>query len=303
MAHLLHLAPIVIDRRALSESESRDPFDQFAEEMLARGGSIAEQVIASVQRATPPEGLDLDQAVVGGLLVRVAKLIRGVFDATQADESEAHLALSRCAAETAITLVWLVRHGDESSLRRFRADSFAYWRGQLERMAAADGVEDDDARSLRERVELQVERELVAAGVSWDEVPRRSSNWGPNIRQQCEQLDVAWMYTTLFASHSSYVHPSWHELRAFHLMTDGGAVSLDLTFGGMAPIVGYLLGRLAAEASEAAIESLPCDLNGSDVRDRVRATVEASRILSADFATFMARGGADQDLHRHASDT
>jgi hypothetical protein len=294
---ILELRPITIDGFVLDSTNSRDPYDRLAAEMLARAGMMCEQVIAAVRRATPPSGLDIDQAVVGGLLVRVAKLLRGTFDAAQAAESDAHLLVSRSVAETAVTLMWLVKHGDVQSRRRFRADSFVYWREQLGRMDAAategDPFSVKSSKQLRNEIELRMAR----AGVSWDDVPRRASSWGPNVRQQCEQLDLAWIYS-LFAGHSSYVHPSWHELCTFHLRTVDDGFELDETFSGMAPIVGYVLGRLGAEVCRSAAGVLPHDLDPKDLEERVSNTVEASHHLSLHFSDYMQRHGFEAERER-----
>ena len=296
----LDLPPIAVDFEALRLTDDRWDFDLLGFEMLARAGRMAEQVGAGVARATPPTGLTLDEAVVGGLLIRLTKLVRALFDSTQADQSEAHLALSRCVAETALTLRWLVEHGTAEHLRRFRADSFAQWRRELARMQqVGSGSEDDVQRLTRQKVEEQVGHELLAAGLSWDDVPAIPNSWGPDLRQRCQAFDQEWIYHSLFASHSAYVHPSWHEIRAFHLATDGEALVLDMTYGGMAPGVGYVVSRLVAEACGATARFLPCDLEPEDVRERVEATVQAGQMLASEFAEFMARGGVDDDLKRH----
>lgn len=299
MAARLDLSPITVDEGLLSKTRSREPFDHLAVEMLARAGKMVEQVVSGVQRETVASGLSLDEAVIGGLLVRLGKLTRGVFDSAQTDESEAHLVLSRSAAETAIVLVWLVRRGTSEHRRRFRADSFAYWRGQLERMRPGAPGEDEVMRSTRERVERHVAHEMASAGVGWEDVPKRSNSWGPDMRQRCAQLGIEWIYDSFFASHSSYVHPSWHELRAFHLSSAEDVIRLEPTFGGMLPIGGYVLARLIAEACDAAAEALPCDIDSENLADFVNRTTTASRILSMHFSAFVGRGGVDEYLQGH----
>jgi len=112
---VLRLDPIIIDGAALASALERDPFDELGYAMLARAGRMSEQVVAAVQRATPAGGLSLDDAVIGGLLVRMSKLTRAVFDATQADESEAHLALSRWPRRRSRFAGWSCR----TTCRRF----------------------------------------------------------------------------------------------------------------------------------------------------------------------------------------
>jgi hypothetical protein len=96
-------------------------------------------------------------------------------------------------------------------------------------------------RAVRLRVEQKIDRELCAAGVAWDEVPKRLNSWGPGMRERCEQLGRGWLYSSFFSSHSSYVHPSWHELSTFHLTGESHVNRLDVTFAGITPIA--YLGR------------------------------------------------------------
>ena len=300
MARTLDLPAITVDSDFLAQSTTREPFDDLALEMLARAGRMTEQVIAGVGEASA-DGLDRDQAVVGGLLVRCAKQCRGLFDTAQADESEAHLPLSRAAAETAITLSWLVRCGEAGTLRRFRADAFAYWRGQVAKIQQQDNVDDEVMHATGELVRRHVETELQAADVTWDEVPKRVNSWGPDMRQRCDQLGIDWIYDALFASHSHYVHPSWHEIRALHVVRRAdapGRVDLDYTYAGMNPLTGFIVARLIAEAARDASEALPCSLDADDVRERTDATVRASQLLSVEFSEFVARGGLQDDLDR-----
>lgn len=221
--------------------------------------------------------------------------MRGVFESTQAEASEAHLVLGRSAAETAVTLLWLNRFGTAESFRRFRADSFAHYRIQLEAMVAGDD-EDETLRELRERVRRHAEHELAAAEITWEDVPRRANSWGPNMRQRCEQLKIAWVYNPFFASHSSYVHPSWHEVRTFHLDVEGTTARLSETFGAMSPTAAYVLAQVVTEAAASVTYALPNDLDADDVAERVGDTVKACRHVSFLCSKFMARGGVDDAL-------
>lgn len=294
----LDLPPIVIDFDELRQVDERHRFDELGWEVLGRAGRIAEQVVAGVARATPPTGLTLDEAVVGGLLVRTSKLVRGVFDASQMDESDAHLVLSRCALESAFTLRWLVRHGSARSFARFRADSFAHWRVQLDRMKAAAHEEDSVMRANREQVEAHIAAELELAGVRWEDVPAKPNSWGPDMRQRCKALGQEWVYESFFASHHNYVHPSWHELSALHLETENGGLRLSPGFSEIAPIAAYVLSGVICEAVRDAAEFLPDDMDHDDLDERVANTVEASQLLAVEFSDYLARGGFDRERAR-----
>ena len=292
----LGLDPVIIDHGLLHETTEREPFDELGWQMLARAGRLTERLVESVGRRNGAVvALDLDQAVVGGLLVRVAKLIHSVFDATQRD-SEAHSPLSRCLGETAITLRWLVARSDPAIYRRFRADSFARFRALRDDPTPES---DPTADKIRATVLSHLDDELVAAGVSWEDVPAKPNSWGPDVRQRFEALGQGWLYETLFVSHSNYVHPTWHEIRAFHLRSDEVGLHLDPTRAGMTPIAAFVLARLVVEACLDAASVLPNELDGSALREVVDNTVQASHELSVAFSDFIARGGLDPDLSRH----
>jgi hypothetical protein len=151
--------------------------------------------------------------------------------------------------------------------------------------------EDDSARTLRLQVEAHIDQELQAAGVDWADVPRKPNTWGPSIKKQCDAVGQAWVYDTLFASHSNYVHPTWHEIRAFHLTTQHGSLELDVTYGTMTPVAVYVVAQVVAQSCGDAAAYLPCDLEPDDTADRVASTIEASQVLAMDFSEFQARMG------------
>jgi hypothetical protein len=228
--------------------------------------------------------------------VRSHKLTRAIFDSTQADESEAHATLSRSLAETTVTLRWLVQKCDPTSYRRFRADSLARWRGFLDETGGDD--EDDVQRVLRGRVQRYVDAELESADLTWTDIPAKPNSWGPSARQQFEDLGQIDVYNALFATHSSYVHPTWHEIRNFHLAPVGHGFRLDPSYAGMVPVAGYLLSQLVAEACLAGASVIESDVDDSAFADAVSTTIHASQVLSFEFSDFIARGSLDDQFDR-----
>lgn len=200
--------------------------------------------------------------------------------------------LARCLGETTITLRWLIQKSSAKSYKRFRADSFASFHGIRNGPHGATTV-------VRDGVLAHIDRELAAADLTWDDVPAKPNGWGPNVRQRFEALDQTWLYDALFVSHSNYVHPTWHEIRAFHLRTDADGMHLETTRAGMMPPAALLLTRLVVEACQDAASMLPHDLPHDAIAEVVASTVRMSHELSVAFHDFAARGGLDADLARH----
>lgn len=261
---------------------------------------VCELVVGATGRQTDgsTRGLTLDEAVNGGLLVRLTKLLRALFDSTQTEDSEAHQILARCAAETAINLRWLLRFGEPEHYKRFRADAF------VALLRTADKVEPDHedpvVRATGERVSETVARELHDAGLERSDVPRRVGQWGGTLRQRFEALDESGLYDAFFATHSDYVHGSWHELCTFHLRRANNGYELDLTYGGLTPPAMYETSRLVFRAIQDYVDHMPlAELDVESLDTVAQGTIEATTFATLEFARFIAEGGIDDQLNRH----
>jgi len=278
----------------------RTPFDVAGWELIARAGMIGEAVIAATGQL--PDGsyraLSLDEALNGGLLVRLTKLLRALFDSTQTD-SEAHQILARCAGETAINLRWLLRFGKPEHYKRLRAEAFVILLRTANKVGDED-VEDPVLRGTGNLVTEIVARELRDAGLERGDVPKRTGQWGGTLRQRFEALDEDGLYDAFFSTHSDYVHGSWHELRTFHLRSVEGGYALDLTYGGLTPSAMYETARLVLHAVDDYVDQMPvAGLDVDALHVVARGTVEAARFASLEFARFVAEGGIEQEVNRH----
>src|SRR5829696_4998159 len=157
----LSLPPISIDWDVIETATERHPFDRLGWELIARAGQIGERVVDStgLDDDGNRRSLTLDEAVIGGLFVRMTKLIRGLFDASQSDESEVHQIVARCVVETAANLRWLLLRNDPEEYKRFRADSFVTWRKWLETTTATGDAKLD---GIAVRMKQHIETELTA---------------------------------------------------------------------------------------------------------------------------------------------
>lgn len=296
----LSLPPISIDWEMIESTADRWPFDRVGWELIARAGQLGEHLVdaTGVAASSKQRALTIDEAVIGGLFVRMTKLLRGLFDASQSEDSEVHQIVARCVVETAVNIRWLLQQDNPEEYKRFRADSFVTWRKLLSGMGRTG---DEVLDSAAERVQRNVENELKAAGLTWEDIPKRPGSWGRgNFRQRLIDLDLGGLYDPLFATHSYYVHGSWHELRTFHLKSVDDGIYLDPTYGELAPTTSYevVVASLQAACDYASSMPVPSDL-AADVVALAEPTIEACHRLSAAFAGYISRGGLDDLLERH----
>jgi hypothetical protein len=298
----LVLPPISIDWGVIESTTERHPFDRLGWELIARAGQIGEHVVDST--GLDDDGnrrpLTLDEAVIGGLFVRMTKLLRGLFDASQSEESEVHQIVARCVVETAVNLRWLLLRNDPQEYKRFRADSFVTWRKWLETTGATGDSKFD---GIAARMKRHIENELAAAGLAWADVPRQPGSWGRgSFRQRLADLDLEGLYLVLFATHSYYVHGSWHELRTFHLKTEDDGLHVDSTFGELGPPTSYEVTIASLHAACDYVKAMPVPAAmAMAVVSLAEPTIKACARLGAAFADYVSRGGLDPLLERHAS--
>lgn len=306
----LGLPLIRIDFGELTDTTDRYPFDRVGWEFIARASQLSVLLVeATGTVAGDPGGgaepqrrpLTLDEAVVGGLLVRVAKLLRALFDSTQSEQSEAHHILARCVVETAVNMRWLLQADDPDEYQRFRADSFVTWLKLLDRQAASPANEDEVARAVNERIKALIESELRAADLERKDIPPAPGSWGKgSFRKRLEDLGLGSLYLSMFATHSYYVHGSWHELRTFHVRGGRDGMELELDYGELAPPVSYETAQVALVALRDYVDAMP--LAAIDI-DEVKGVIGQTRSgitnVNLAFADFMARGGIDDVLARY----
>lgn len=298
----LGLPPISIDWDVLEETTDRHPFDRLGWELIARAGQVGEHVVETtgLNESGDRRALTLDEAVAGGLFVRMTKLIRGLFDASQSEKSEAHHILARCVIETAMNLRWLLLQDDPEEYKRFRADSFVTWRKWLDTIKPSGNAKVDGIAS---RMKQHIENELTAAGLTWADIPKQSSSWGRgSFRQRLADLNCEDLYLVLFATHSYYVHGSWHELRTFHLRTEDGGLHLDETYGAVAPPTLYEATAASLQAACDYVRAMPVPTDfAREVVTLAEPTIKACHRLGAAFSGYTSRGGLDPLLERHAT--
>jgi hypothetical protein len=277
----------------------RTPFDVFGWELIGRTGRLCETLVAATGglRDGSVRGLTLDEAVNAGLLVRLTKLIRALFDSTQSEESEAHQILARCAAETAINLRWLLTFGNADAHKRFRAASYGTFLKISDRIDRDQ--EDPVIRGTGERVVDYFARELAGAGVERADIPKRPGQWAGSLRARFDDLEEGGLYDVFFGTHSDFVHGSWHESVTFHLRMSPSGYVPDLTFGGLAPPTMYETSRLVLNALLGYASKMPvAGLDAEAHRTVAEMTIEAAIFAELEFARFAASGGIDDQFDR-----
>jgi len=240
-----------------------------------------------------------DEAVLVGLLVRLAKLLSAHADQFEQRRLEVSNYLGRGLFETSTDLRYLVRFGTPELFQRFVAHSFTNdlkLRGEIEsKIEERAGV----VLPIEDRMLTSMQMRFDEAGVTIDEVPESPRDtWGGSMRDKLKRLGMEEMYQGAFAGPSSaFTHGGWHELVTYHLRQaeNGEGYYAATAFSDVRPQPAQLVCVLVTEAvAEYLVEQLPEAQERNDLLDQWVAMHDAAAEMGQLHEDFLGRTGGPE---------
>ncbi len=163
---------------------------------------------------------NLSEAVLGGHLLRLGKLLRAFLEQTKEDRGEIAWVSTRLIAECIINLRYLLltrNNGDV--IKSYVHQSLQHERHLRvtidENIRHRDGI----VLPIEQRMLRSIERAFRHSGVDPKDLPtKRMQNWGgKTLRQKADALGLDYAYGIVVAAASRNVHGSWHDLIQHHL--------------------------------------------------------------------------------------
>lgn len=206
-----------VDSIALAASNREDDHGLTAFE-LVRETTMCVGTFAGAMRETTEEW-SLNEAVVGGQFVRLAKLLNSFMQQIAEERGELAWITSRLVVESCINILYLTTNFSDALVRSYLLQSLQH-DGELLRtiqanISARNGVE----QPIEQRMQKSIARTFKKANLTPDDLPqRRIQNWGnKTLREKAKSLDLDNVYQGLIASSSRNVHGSWADLTQHHL--------------------------------------------------------------------------------------
>lgn len=216
-----HIDPVKIDPAALLALDDEDDFTDLAVQLVIEAASYA---IVAHSILDARAGWERDEAILGGLMVRLYKLLSALLDQVCQRRAEIAQIMCRLAFETVVDIRYLLGKldtelGDDFVKTSFRQERIL--RDQiLERIEKRGG----EVMPVEDRMLKSINRAAGLAGLSLDDVSTKRREWGgQNTRAKAKAVfgdDLA--YIGAFSGMSQSVHGSWGDLLQFHLETDDG---------------------------------------------------------------------------------
>ena len=176
--------------------------------------------VAALQRVGD-DGWELNQAVCGALLVRIAKYMLSICKLGHGEEhGETMFALTRCVTESAINLQFLLSKNDPRYFERFVEDGLRAERELYKQIIANVSHRGGEYLGIEQNMMQSIENVFQNSQLSLDDEPNHSVSLG-SYESRLMHLGLQDLYIPLQRIGSHSIHGTWGDLVLYHLDHDG----------------------------------------------------------------------------------
>jgi hypothetical protein len=166
-----------------------------------------------------------EEAVIGGNLVRLIKLNTSFLQNICELKSEIAFIVSRCIAETAINIKYMLIEGGKKVKRNYIKFSLItekdLWNTIKENTARRNG----DTLGIEERMRKSIKRSFETSDFDLDEVSN-SSKW-KSISSRAEKVAPPDFYDIFYGVSSHMIHGNWQDILFNHIKRKGKELFLN----------------------------------------------------------------------------
>jgi len=229
---------------------SEDDFNGLSVELLIEVGSFI--CVAGNLLPAKTRRWDRNQAILGGHIVRLYKLISALLDQICQHRREITFIIARLAFECIVNIRFLIRFGGAATYDSYVRYSLRQERRLYERITKEIEARRGETLPIEERMLESIDKTVKASGLSIAGLsPSRPRDWADkNLYERADAVGLGGTYIGTFGGPSSSVHGNWMDLLEFQLETyhDEGNFSPDFDWHNPRPQIGQTVALLAVEA-------------------------------------------------------
>ncbi|MPS48839.1 DUF5677 domain-containing protein [Methylobacillus sp.] len=160
-----------------------------------------------------------NEAILGGLLVRLFKLIDALLDQTCKHRRETSVVLSRLIFECIVNLRYISVHASDDLFHSYRTYSLQHELKLLEKIEANIANRQGVGLPIEDRMIRSILASFAASALTRDEVAaNRHRNWsGLNLYERARAVGLDQAYLAAFGGGSHSIHGNWQDLLEYHL--------------------------------------------------------------------------------------
>lgn len=234
---------------------------------------------------------NVEQAVLGGHLVRMFKLMRFVLGESMENRAELLSVLVRLLAECVINLRFLVLNRSKDLIDSYVAYSLQHEKDLGDLIKANIGDRGGEELPIERRMLNSISRTFQNSCFPEASLPaKKIKNWGnKNLFEKAREVDLGQAYLAIFGGPSRNVHGGWQDLIQFHLeCLEPGEFKPNLEFSRPRPQAIFSLTHLisdtlhgyASSLEHASLEPVLARLNGLDKRNGVASQLHEQFLIA-----------------------
>lgn len=222
---ILDIKHVRVDVHVLREFKDEEEFNGLGVDLLIEVGSYTCLVACLLPSDT--KCWNRNQAVLGGLLVRLYKLLSALLDQTCQHRRETSFVFARLAFECIINIQYFIAKSSEEVYEAYIFYSLRHERRLRDKIIENIERRRGESLPIERRMLASIERSAKASGVSLDDVnPARWKKWSDNnVFERADSIGLGEAYLGMFGGPSHTVHGNWQDLLEYHLE------ELDAGFG------------------------------------------------------------------------
>lgn len=269
-----------IDNEAISQFKSEDDFTGVSVKILIEVGSYI--CIAGNIFPIETKSWTMNQAIVGGHLVRLYKFISAMLDQTCQHRRETSFVFSRLVFECIVNLRYLIKNASEELFRSYKEYSLKHEYKLHRKIKENIEKRGGEVLNVERRMLNSIERSFHTSEINMDDIqPSQLKNWGgKNIYDKAENVGLENAYLAAFGGGSHSVHGNWQDMIEYNLAKQpNGSFLPDFEWHPPRP---QILNAIALLSTEAIIEYINWVSSGNakDLEEKI--TNLQNRILHLD---------------------
>ncbi|GJL66895.1 MAG: hypothetical protein NPIRA05_18660 [Nitrospirales bacterium] len=217
MAGIPEVKRTELDENLIRDFSSEEDFMEISVSLMIEAGSYVSVVGCILPINT--QAWDSNQAVLGGHLVRLYKLISAMLDQTCQRRREISFILARIAFECIINLSFLLKNYSSDLLLSYKSYSLQHEKRLMDKIKENIRKRNDKTLPIEERMLRSINRAFTASGVNPEDISTNElRNWGnKNIYEKATNVGLGESYLSMFGGGSHNIHGNWQDLLDYHL--------------------------------------------------------------------------------------
>lgn len=216
-----------INEEDIGKLDSEDDFMNLAVELLKEVG-----IITTVNACTfrfdennNPRRWSRNEAISGGLMVRITKLQSSFLDQVCQKRMESAMILFRCIGESLINIHYLLRNESNELYNKFIEYSLR------EEKRLLNNINDNISKRgselpIEKRMKKSINRAFQTSNFKPEDVDEKNREpWEENIYKRAKSVGLGNVYSAILSLPSHYIHGNWQDLISNHLEFENGEFS------------------------------------------------------------------------------